>query len=99
MSTRPSLSKNLEARRGNKWQSSTHLLLEEKAGMRGKGGSCTCPVELDPSWPDSISRSPFILAVVLQGAGLCWLRVAILSVFGGLHFWLLLRHINFQWEG
>ena len=39
------------------------------------------------------------LAVVLQGAGLRWLRVAILSVFGGLHFWLLLRHINFQWAG
>ena len=39
------------------------------------------------------------LAVVLQGAGLRWLRVAILSVFGGLHFWLLLRHINFEWAG
>ena len=39
------------------------------------------------------------LAVVLQGAGLRWLRVTVLSVFGGLHFWLLLRHINFQWAG
>ena len=39
------------------------------------------------------------LAVVLQGAGLRWLRMAVLSVFGGLHFWLLLRHINFEWAG